>query len=137
MIQSGIADKLNIEDLDPLEIVEEECVFNDNHDDDVKNDYQFIRRKLRKSVAASETILEQVLKNIKIDPSPRVVEGCSQIIRIMIDASRELQNIQEKQSKFVSKMKESGKIKEDGEKINTIKSSLNEIITELEDRENE
>lgn len=130
-LERGVANKLNIDDISALEIKKDDTVFHDNQEEDAADDYKFIRKKIKKAVLASETVLEQALKYIQINPGPRVVEGCSQIIRIMIDASEKLQNMHEKQSKINEKnQREKPSKEEDNTKI---KSKLTDILDELGD----
>lgn len=131
----GVADKLDIDDIDPLEIPEEECFFNEDHDKDVEEDYKFVRKKLRKCVGACEVVLAQALKDIQVNPGPRTVEGCSALIKTMIEASKELQNVQEKHKKLFKKDKLD---KEDeNPKDDKVPGDVNEILDMLDEEQKE
>lgn len=133
--QSGIADKFDIEDIDTITVKEEQCTFHDDQFDDIEEDYKFIRKKLRYCVAASETVFSQSLRQVTTDPSPRCIEGCSQIIKVIIEATKELQAIHEKQRKFKKEQPKQEPKTEDGK--NTVKSTLNDIMSEINNQSGE
>ena len=93
--QKGVNEKLDMDDdlVDPraLEIEVEECTFDqDDPDMDVREDYEFIRRKLRWSIAACEKVFSHALRDLVSDPSPRVVEGCSMILKTVTESTNQL-----------------------------------------------
>lgn len=129
---SGVANKFDIEDIEPLRIPEEECVFNEDHDKDVKEDYKYIRKKLKKCVGACEVVLEQALRDIQKNPGPRTVEGCSALIKTMIEASKELQNVQEKHKKLFKNDNKPEEETEEQPGKKKFRGNLNDIIEELD-----
>jgi hypothetical protein len=126
----GIAEKFNIEDIDPLEVHHEEIEFNENPDDDIIDDYRYIRTKLRHTIEFGEAVLNEAMKNVRIDPTPRAVEGCSTILKTIVESSKELLNVH----KETKKMKKQEGIKDDKTADNgSIKGKLSDILNAIED----
>ena len=106
---------------------------------DISCDYEFVRTKLRKSIAICETVVGESLKSIAIDKSPKAIDACASVIKMMINASKELQEMHDKQLK-INKKQESSKVPTnddiDPEKGGVGEKTLNEIIEEMKDLEN-
>jgi len=138
---AGIADILDIDDdleIKELEIKEEKFEFNDDYKLDISCDYEFVRTKLRKSIAICETVVGESLKSIAIDKSPKAIDACASVIKMMINASKELQEMHDKQLK-INKKQESSKIPANGDadddKGGVGEKTLNEIIEEINEIE--
>jgi len=98
--QQKIADKLDIEDVEPLIVTVPECTYSDDTMDDMVEDYKFIRDKLRYVICAGNAILDESLKEIRTDVSPRRVEGCSILLKTIVESSKELLGVHEKLQKI-------------------------------------
>ena len=101
----GIFEKLDIDSTpeseeiisEPLELIEDEYIFSENYIDDIDSDYKFIRSKLRKSVAICETVLNHSLKTVNDELSSRNIDSMANIVKQMIQATKELQDMHQKQ----------------------------------------
>jgi hypothetical protein len=123
-----------------VEIVPENCTFDDdNPDNDIIEDYKFIRNKLRYSVAACERVLGVSLKELMIAPSPRGVEGCSTIIKTITECTDQLLSIHDKVKKMKPRTEplESASDGDDSGKEKTIKATINDIIHSFEEPESD
>ncbi len=129
----GITEKLDIDDVEPLEVKEEEYSFSDVYEDDINDDYRFIRAKLRTSVATCEAILQTALKAITISPNPKSVDACSNTVKIMISASKELQDMHERQIKM-NKLNGKSESKESLSDSTPKEHSLNDILDEIQEK---
>lgn len=129
----GIANKLDINDLGPVEVKEEDYGFSDNYDDDIDADYKYIRTKLRTSVATCETILKEALKTITVSPDPKSIDACSNTVKIMISASKELQDMHERQIKM-NKLNGKSESKKDESDSNKQGHDLNELLDTIEEK---
>jgi hypothetical protein len=126
-------EKLNIDDIledeVPVKIEFETPSFFDNQIDDAKEDYRFLRTKMRFLMASGEYILNKSLISINNDQSPRTVEAASLILRNVVKISSEILSIHEKTKELFKEDKNAKTDAEDGKK--KIKSSLVDIIKEL------
>jgi len=129
----GIAEKFDIDDIEPIEVKEEEFYFNEDYDQDVEDDYKFIRSKLRRSIAISEAILNQGLKAINIAPDAKSIDACSGSVKIMISAAKELQDMHEKRIKTKKDISKNEN-KEDEKEEKKSKYSLNDILDLIQER---
>lgn len=131
----SIADKLNINDeIEPVEGLKvnfEEPVFTDN-ESDLIDDYKYIRKKLRFSVAACEAVLESALKDMAINPGARSVEGCSAIIKTITECTNQLLGLHEKKKKIFNIAEPEKTTTVDGESDDAgVKCSVDDIIESL------
>lgn len=139
----GISEKLNIEDeYEPpfeLEVKMDECDFDENDPEkDLVNDYVFIRKKLRYSVAACETVLQSALRDMATNPGARSVEGCSAIIKTITECTSQLLGLHEKRKKIFlikSDDKKEEEIDENGK--TKIKARIDQIIDSFNEEEEE
>lgn len=107
-------------------VKEEEFDFHDEHTDDVSDDYRFMRKKLRKTVALSEAILDQTLTYVPNDA--RTIEACTNTIKNMVSAIKELQEMHVRHKNLNKKQDEKPSLIDD----KTIpKMTLNELITKI------
>jgi hypothetical protein len=122
-----------------VEIVPEECTFDkQNPDNDIREDYEFIRTKLRFSVAACEKVLEVSLKELVTSPSPRGVEGCSVIIKTITECTGQLLGIHDKVKKMQPRTEplDNGTDGNEGDgKKKKIRASISEILGAFEEEE--
>jgi len=132
----GISEKLNIEDnVEELKVEVEDCSFDSNDPSkDVVEDYIYIRKKLRYSVAACEAVLKAALKDMANNPSARVVEGCSAIIKTITECTNQLLSVHEKRKKIFLIKTEEEKPKDD-EEDKGIKCRVDEIIASFSKEE--
>lgn len=124
----NIADTLEENIPDPIVITPEEFNTSENHDDDIREDYKFIRGKLRYIVAASEEVLKYSLIDVSQNPTARSVEGASLIIRTICDCTDRLLEIHGKIKKMTPP-KTDTVVDDDGNP--KIKSTLNDIIKQF------
>ncbi len=135
--------KLNIEDeledkiQEEIIITPEECEFSENINDDVVEDYKFIRRKLRYAIAASETVFDFALRDMASNPSARGVEGCAIILKTITECTNQLLTTHDK----IKKIKNIQEIKpdmNDSEKDEAgktnIKATINDIISSFDEK---
>ena len=139
--ERGISKKLGIEDQkEDLEVKVEECTFDSDHPDkDVVEDYIFIRKKLRYSVAACESVLGAALRDMANNPSARCVEGCSAIIKTITECTNQLLLIHEKRSKIISIISPPKNDNKNGDKNEEedkgIAARVDEILASFEEKE--
>lgn len=125
------------EDLTHLvEVNPEACEFDDeNPDNDIIEDYKFVRTKLRYAIAACETVLGRALTQLATDPAPRVVEGCSTIIKTITDSTSQLLDVHQKINKM-RPVKEpdpiTGELDSDG-KTPSISAGINDLLSAFDD----
>lgn len=138
------ADKLYMDDdfeddfKEEITVEAEDCNFNEDPRADMYDDYVFIRKKLRYSVAACESVLTQALRDLANNPAPRVVEGCSAIIKTITDCTSQLLGVHEKIIKIIPKKDDDDDIgvDENGiEKPKKVTATVNEIIDALDARD--
>jgi hypothetical protein len=135
----GIANKLGIDDIDPLTVEEDDCTFSENPEDDVVEDYKMIRKKLRYCMSAGEAILNEALKDVKLNMNARTFEGTSILLKTIVDSGKELLNIHEKLKKIkkieTPKEDKPGDQK-DGE-AGSIKGKMSDILDTMDEIDNE
>lgn len=127
---NDLEDDLEDDLLVDIEVIPEECNFDkDNPDNDISEDYIFIRKKLRYSVAACEKVLDQALRSLITSPTPRGIEGCSTIIKTITDCTGQLLDTHSKIKKMVPPKKdEKEELNDDG----SIKSfTVNDVIEQM------
>ena len=132
--EHGVNDKLGMNDeleegIDTT-ITPEQCSFSQNPDDDVVEDYKFLREKLRWSIAACEKVFDIALKDVAGNPSPRGVEGCSIIMKAITECTSQLFAMH-KNYRAVPKHTEPEPEPEEGEDNDgktVLKTTVNEII---------
>ena len=129
-------EKLDIDDIletdEPVNIEFENPTFSDNQIDDTKEDYRFLRAKMRFLMASGEYILNKSLVSLNNDQCPRTIEAASLILRNVVKISSEILSIHEKTKVLFKDDTDSKTDLEDGQK--KIKSSLVDIIKELGDK---
>jgi hypothetical protein len=133
-----INDDLEDDIANTIIIEPEDCTFDEaNPDNDVFEDYKFIRKKLRFSIAACEKVFENALRDLASNPSPRVVEGCATIIKTITECTGQILDLHTK-IKSIKPRKEVD-LTVDGENgIKTaVRSSVDEILDEANKVENE
>lgn len=135
---NGVSKKMDIkDDFEPVELKPVECTFSEDPNDDLNEDYRFIRTKLRFAMAASEDVLMGALKQMRNDPSARIVEGCSAIIRTMGDCTKQILDLhqQKKKTILLENKNSNDNIDEDNgsseDKKKSVKCNINEIIEEM------
>jgi len=96
---------------------------------DVWDDYVFIRKKLRFSIAACEKVFEQALHDLASNPSPRVVEASATIIKTLTDCTSQLLDLHTKIKAIKPKKELDSENTVDGRK-NSVISSIDEILEE-------
>jgi hypothetical protein len=115
----------------------EECTFDEeNPDNDVFEDYKFIRKKLRFSIAACEKVFENALRDLASNPSPRVVEGCATVIKTITECTSQILDLHSK-IKAIKPRKEIDHTKDGGGVASVVRSSIDEILDEANKVENE
>jgi hypothetical protein len=134
----GIASKLGIDDIDPLAVEEDECTFSDNPEDDVVEDYKMIRKKLRYCMNAGEAILNEALKDVKLNMNARTFEGTSILLKTIVDSGKELLNIHEKLKKIkkIETPKPKADVEKEGE-AGSIKGKMSDILDTMDEIDNE
>lgn len=134
----NINEDLEDEVQEVITIVPEKCTFDkEDPDNDIIEDYVFIRKKLRYGIAASEKVFELALRDLSLNPSPRVVEGCSTIIKTITECTNQLLTVHEKLKKMKPCKDSENDEKNSGgggdKKKTKIKATVNEIIQMFED----
>ncbi len=119
-----------IEEVCMVEIPEDDLSFSENHENDIDEDYKFIRTKIRRTVLACETLLDATVKRISINTSPMVIQSAAAILKVMVESSKELQNIHQKQKTMKNEKKPAGE-KEDG----VIEATVHEIMDSMESKD--
>ena len=128
----GFVDKLNIDDEheeeQKVDIQYEEPKFNNDQLVDAKDDYKYLRSKMRFLMASGEFILNKSLQSLLNDTSPRQVEAASLILRNVVKISGEILSLHEK-TKSLSKTEspKNGSDTDEG-----IKTSLVDIIKQIQ-----
>lgn len=120
----SFTDKLDLPEPENVEIEYEAPVFSDDKKEDVENDYKFLRDKMRYFMASGEFILQKSINALNSDPSPRMIEASSLILRNILKISDNLFELH-KNSKII--LKEDG-IEEKSKEDDTISASLVDII---------
>jgi len=135
----GISDELEDEIVEDVIITPEECIFDDeNPDADIIEDYRFIRKKLRYSIAACEKVLQQSLRDLVSNPSPRGVEGCSTIIKAITECTSQMLDVHGKVKKMKPvKNEELNGSEEGGSKKDKVKATINDILESMEENESD
>jgi len=137
----GIANKLGIEDIDPLAVEEDECTFSENPEDDVIEDYKMIRKKLRYCMSAGEAILTEALKDVKLNMNARTFEGTSILLKTIVDSGKELLNIHDKLKKIkkieIPKDSETDTSENDSKKGEVIKGKMSDILDTMDEIDND
>lgn len=136
----GVNEKLDMDDdlVDEadLEIIPDECSFDRvNPDNDVAEDYEYIRKKLRWSIAACEKVFEMALRDLVANPSPRVVEGCSTIMKTVTECTSQLFTLHGSYRKIPRREEPEETDEEGGGKKPALKATVNDIIDALDERE--
>lgn len=130
----GIEEKLNIDGDEPTEeklIIEcEEVEFDENNPDkDLVDDYVFIRRKLRYSVAACEAVLRGAMNDMGAFPGARSVEACATIIKTITECTSQLLDLHAKRKKTFMIQSPSEDEKSNGDdKEKSVKCRVDQII---------
>jgi len=130
----NMTDDLEEKIAEEIEIVPEDCTFDEkNPEKDIAEDYKFIRNKLRYSIAACEAVFAHALRDLAANPTPRVVEGCSTILKTITECTSQLFDVHGKYQKMIP-VKDNDVSTDDGKGI---KTSVNEIISAFSQEEEE
>ena len=133
----GIADEVTLPDY--LIVNEEDLTFDpEDPSKDLVDDYIFIRRKLRYSVAACEAVLQSALRDMATNPGARSVEGCSAIIKTITECTNQLLSLHEKRKKIFLIKTEDKPIEEEPDSDDkTLKCRVDEIIESFNKKNDE
>ncbi|WP_298752175.1 hypothetical protein [uncultured Arcobacter sp.] len=134
MKKPSIGDELNIEPPKQIDL-DEVNVEHKSQSEDFEDDYRFIREKLHLAIERGADVLDESVKNAKMDLHPRIVEGVATILNQMVNANSQLLNLHEKMNKIQS-LKDD-KSDEDVETVKETSKSLSDLLQEIEDAENE
>lgn len=122
----GFHDKLDLDPPENVEITYEKAVFNEDKITDADDDYRYLRNKMRKFMASGEFILSKSINALNSDPTPRMIEASSLILRNILKISENLLNLHKDVKVILKKEDEVDKeIKKDD---NTLSASLVDII---------
>ena len=116
--------KLDLPELGDVEIEYEAPVFSDDKREDVETDYKFLRDKMRYFMASGEFILQKSINALNSDPSPRMIEASSLILRNILKISERLIELH-KDTKIILK---EDVVDDKPEEDNKISASLVDII---------
>ena len=119
-----------LEDLMPIDY--EEAEFNEDSTDDLVDDYKYIRNKLRYSIAVSEAILKKSMVLMALEPSARVIEGCSTIIKTMGDLTDKMVDLHGKRKKIFQIDVKNNTPETDKENSDTVNARLDDILSRLQ-----
>ena len=120
--------KLDLPELEQVDIKYDSPVFSDNKMDDANDDYKFLREKMRYFMASGEFILNKAINALNSDPNPRIIESSSLILRNILKISDNILNLH-KETKIILKEDKVEETKKDGGKIT---ASLVDIISAIQ-----
>lgn len=136
--QRGVAEKLNIDDIEPIKVNVPEIITNkEDPIQDVISDYEYIRKQSIKSIASCDTILTHVLGSLTCEMSPRHIEGCSAIIDTQIKCSKGLIEIHEKLKKLRQKPETTNTVNDNDEAtlVGSVKDVLKIVNKQMKEEE--
>lgn len=120
--------KLDLPELEDVEIKYEKPVFNEDKIDDADEDYKYLRDKLRFFMSSGEMVLSKAVNSVASDPSPRGIEAASLILRNVLKISETILNLHKETKNILkpNKVEENTK-----DKDNILSASLVDIISEI------
>ena len=121
-----IEEELEVE-LEEVELPELDYESKGNTEEDLPDDYKFLREKLWVTVERGSLVLDYAVKGVVRDPNPISIGAVSNAMKAINESSRELLALHEKIRKIKS---------EKAEDNNELKSafSLSEIISALDNK---
>ena len=122
-----------------ISVKESDVVFGNSHQEDLADDYKFIRKKLNSLIENSETVMERSLTSISEEATPRAIEAFTALVKTIADTTDRMIVLHEKQHKLE---KEIHKDKNDDEtddssKKKKITTNLTEILKDLDELKKE
>lgn len=131
----GIEEKLDIDDTVPVDIEYEDFEFHENREDDLKEDYEYLRTVIRKTIDKSQFILSEMMKELRIDKNPFVGNICVQLSKTINDGISNLTNLHKdytkieiEKSKVKDKSSEEDEEKSESNRIGKVCATVSEII---------
>lgn len=104
----GVDEALGIE---PAEVeLEEVHVDSKGTEEDINQDYNIVREKLMTAIVRSGEVIDEAVRSVKSDSSPRTIEAASSIIKTLTENAGKLMDLHDKVRKI---QRESREEKED------------------------
>lgn len=129
----GIDEKLGIDEK-PVDL-EEINVVSNGSEEDLKEDYIIAREQIMLAIVRSGEVLEEAVRSVKTDCSPRGIEVASQVIKTVTENTSKLLELHEKfrkleEVKKVDKQNTQNK-QSDNNKVSAVRGTLDDALKEL------
>ena len=135
-----IAEKLNIEDIQQVDLKEVPKVDSHLHDEtiDLNEDYSLLRQKIAHILTRSEEILDEATKTVKVMPNAMNISAFSDLVKsisesskMLLEVHKEIIGIQEKQLKMEQMKKElNDEVKQNDQLTATTLKDILKIVKE-------